>query len=169
MYNQILTHPKIVTLTDLLPKLEYLKSNGKKIIFTNGCYDILHPGHLDLLTRAKTYGDILVLGLNSDNSVKQLGKDPDRPFNSFHIRAFVLAHLELIDFIIGFEEDTPLRLIEAIHPDVLVKGGDWCVEQIVGKEYVERNNGLVLSLPFLEGYSTSGLVQKIRNKKFSST
>lgn len=169
MYEQTLAHPKITTLVELLPKLKCFKRKNKKIIFTNGCYDILHPGHLDLLTRAKTYGDILVLGLNSDNSIKQLGKDPDRPLNPFHIRAFVLAHLELIDFIIGFEEPTPLKLIEAIQPDVLVKGGDWCTEQIIGRECVEFNNGLVLSLPFLEGHSTSGLIQKIRKAKSNST
>lgn len=162
MTGQQLQHTKIVHLQELLTHVNKLKDDGKKIIFTNGCYDILHPGHVDLLARAKTYGDILIVGLNSDDSVKRLGKDPDRPLNPFHIRAFILAHLESINFIVGFDEDTPLKLIEAICPDVLIKGGDWDIEQIIGKECVELNNGLVLSLPLLDGYSTTGLLQKIR-------
>ena len=149
-------------LPDLLNKLEALKKAGKRIVFTNGCYDILHPGHVDLLERAKALGDALVLGLNSDASVKRQGKGDDRPVNPYPVRAFVLAHLESVDFVVPFDEDTPAALIEAVQPDVLVKGGDWPVERIVGRETVQARGGEVVSLPLIEGYSTTALIEKIR-------
>lgn len=158
----ILRHPGMVDLPDLLNKLEELKKAGKRIVFTNGCYDILHPGHVDLLERAKALGDALVLGLNSDASVKRQGKGDDRPVNPYPVRAFVLAHLESVDFVVPFEEDTPAKLIEAVRPDVLVKGGDWPIERIVGRETVQARGGDVVSLPLIEGYSTTALIEKIR-------
>lgn len=158
----ILRHPGMVDLPDLLNKLEELRKSGKRIVFTNGCYDILHPGHVDLLERAKALGDALVLGLNSDASVKRQGKGDDRPVNPYPVRAFVLAHLESVDFVVPFEEDTPAKLIEAVRPDVLVKGGDWPIERIVGRETVQARGGDVVSLPLIEGYSTTALIEKIR-------
>lgn len=157
-----LFHPNILTLADLEKRLLEWRSLGKKIVFTNGCYDILHPGHVDLLARAKALGDILVLGLNSDASVRRQGKGDDRPINPFEVRAFVLAHLASIDAVVCFEEDTPLRLIEKIQPDVLVKGGDWSIDHIVGRNIVEKKGGKVISLPLLEGFSTTKLLEHIR-------
>jgi rfaE bifunctional protein nucleotidyltransferase chain/domain len=159
----VLPHnPKILTLPELVPLLESARKGGKRTVFTNGCYDLLHPGHVDLLARCKALGDILVLGLNSDASVRRQGKTPARPVIPFAERAFVLAHLASVDHITGFEEDTPLRLIEILKPDVLVKGGDWPPERIVGREAVEHSGGLVLSLPLLPGYSTTQLLDRIK-------
>lgn len=140
--------------TDFMP--------GHTIVFTNGCFDILHPGHVDLLTRARALGDSLVLGLNSDESVKMLGKGDDRPLNSQEERAFVLAGLSCVDQIVIFHESTPLELIKAVRPQVLVKGGDWTPDKIVGREVVEKAGGEVISLPLLKGYSTTGFLEKIR-------
>ena len=148
---------------DLEARLAGLRDAGSKIVFTNGCYDILHPGHVDLLARAGALGDILVLGLNSDDSVRRLEKGLDRPLNPFAARAFVAAHLTSVDFVTIFNEDTPLALIERIRPDVLVKGGDWPIEAIVGGDAVKAWGGRVFSLPLLEGWSTTGLVERIRN------
>jgi rfaE bifunctional protein nucleotidyltransferase chain/domain len=153
---------KILTLAELFPILEVSRRSKKNIVFTNGCYDLLHPGHVDLLARCRALGDILVLGLNSDASVQRQGKQPPRPVTPFADRAFVLAHLASVDYVLGFEEDTPIKLIEAIKPQVLVKGGDWAVEHIVGREAVEKNGGKVFSLPLLPGYSTTGLLEKIK-------
>lgn len=158
----MLKHPGMVDMPELLEKLDALRGEGKKIVFTNGCYDILHPGHVDLLERCKAQGDVLVLGLNSDESVKRQGKGDDRPVNPYPVRAFVLAHLESVDFVVRFDEDTPAKLIEAVQPDVLVKGGDWSVNRIVGRETVQRRGGEVISLPLLQGYSTTALIEKIR-------
>ena len=165
----MLKHPGMADMPELLEKLDDLRKEGKKIVFTNGCYDILHPGHVDLLERCKAQGDVLVLGLNSDESVKRQGKGAlpickgdDRPVNPYPVRAFVLAHLESVDFVVRFDEDTPAKLIEAVQPDVLVKGGDWSVDRIVGRESVQRRGGEVISLPLLQGYSTTALIEKIR-------
>jgi len=157
-----LAHPNILDPDALLQKLEPLRAAGKKIVFTNGCFDIVHPGHVDLLKRAKAEGDVLVLGLNSDASVRRLGKGTDRPFNPYEARAFVLAHLRSVDFVTGFDEDTPLALITAVRPDVLVKGGDWPAESIVGNELITASGGRVLSLPLIDGFSTTGLAERIR-------
>ncbi len=158
-----LSHPAVITLDRLLPELAQARAGGKTIVFTNGCYDILHPGHVDLLRRAAAEGDILVLGLNSDSSVRRQNKGADRPINTFAVRAFVLAHLASVRYVVEFDEDTPGRLIAAIEPDVLIKGGDWPARSIVGRETVEARGGRVLSLPLLEGYSTTALVEKIRS------
>lgn len=157
-----LRHPGMTDLPGLLEKLDALRKAGRRIVFTNGCYDILHPGHVDLLARARALGDVLVLGLNSDASVRRQGKGDDRPVNPYPVRAFVLAHLASVDFVVPFDEDTPAKLIEAVRPDVLVKGGDWPVERIVGRESVQAAGGEVVSLPLIEGYSTTALIEKIR-------
>lgn len=146
--------------TFLKRKAEFLP--GHRLVFTNGCYDVLHPGHVDLLTRARALGDSLILGLNSDESVKMLGKGDDRPLNNQEERAFVLAGLTCVDYIVIFHESTPLELIKAVRPQVLVKGGDWPVDQIVGNDVVSKAGGEVLSLPLLEGYSTTGFLEKVR-------
>lgn len=133
---------------------------GTKIVFTNGCFDILHPGHLTYLNTAKGLGDILVIGLNSDSSVKRI-KGPQRPINVQADRAKMLSGLWSVNFVIIFSEDTPRRLIEQIKPDILVKGGDWPIEKIVGHEFVQSYGGKVYSIPLQPGYSTSKLIKKI--------
>lgn len=138
-------------------------AQGRRVVFTNGCFDLLHPGHVDLLARCREQGDILVLGLNSDASVRRQGKGADRPVNPFAVRAYVLAHLASVDYVVEFDEDTPLALITTLQPDVLIKGGDWAVDAIVGKDVVEAKGGTVLSLPLLEGFSTTGLLKTIRS------
>lgn len=164
----MLTHPKMCDRETAKKRILALKEQGKKIVFTNGCFDILHAGHVDLLQRAKELGDILVLGLNSDESVKNQGKGDDRPFNACDARAFVLAHLESVDIVVPFSEDTPVKLIEDFVPDILVKGGDWDIEKIVGKDIVQKNGGKVFSLPLIQGYSTTGLADRIaRTHKIS--
>ena len=132
-----------------------LKSEGKKIVFTNGCFDLLHIGHIRNLKEAKKLGDILIVGLNSDASVRRL--KPQRPINEESQRAEVLASLEMVDFVTLFSEDTPYELIKSLRPDVLVKGGDWKKEDIVGSDIVAE----VHSLPFVPGVSTSAIIEKI--------
>lgn len=143
-------------------ELEKIKEAGKKVVFTNGCFDILHKGHVTYLNEAKSCGDILVVGLNSDASVKRL-KGETRPVNNELDRKFVLENLKAIDFVFIFEEDTPLNLIKEVSPDVLVKGGDWKVEQIVGSDFVIANGGEVRSLNFVNGYSTTNIIHKINS------
>ncbi len=135
-----------------------------RLVFTNGCFDILHPGHLDLLCRARDLGDALILGLNSDASVRSLNKSPDRPVNPMAQRAFVLAGLSCLDYVVPFAQSTPLELITAIEPEVLVKGGDWDVSRIVGREAVEARGGVVRSLPLVPGFSTTSLIARIRQE-----
>lgn len=137
------------------------KRRGERIVFTNGCFDILHTGHLSYLREAKKQGDVLVIGLNSDHSVKRL-KGEGRPVNRLEDREMMLSAFSFVDYVIPFEEDTPIGLIDAIMPDVLVKGGDYIPENIVGAETVIRNGGEVKVLPFIEGHSTSGIIKKIQ-------
>lgn len=159
----MLRHPNVVMdWAELDARLAALRGQGRSIVFTNGCYDILHPGHVDLLARARALGGALVLGLNTDASVRRLEKGAERPLNTLAARAFVAAHLASVDLVTSFDEDTPQRLIECVRPDVLVKGGDWPVERIVGADFVVAQGGRVLSLPLVEGYSTTGLVERIR-------
>ncbi len=133
---------------------------GRKVVFTNGCFDILHAGHVSYLNEAKSLGDILVVGLNSDASVKRL-KGEQRPINSEKERAFLLENLKAVDFVFIFTEDTPLELIKAVSPNVLVKGGDWKPEQIVGSDVVLSSGGEVKSLTFVDGFSTTDTIEKI--------
>ncbi len=157
----MLHHKKMLNLPALLKQVEKDRKNGKKIVFTNGCFDILHAGHADLLKRAKELGDVLVLALNTDASVKRQGKGDERPINPYEARAFLLSHLESVDYVVPFDDDTPYELIKLILPDVLVKGGDWEIKKIVGHDIIEENNGKVFSLPLIEGYSTTNIVKKI--------
>ena len=137
---------------------------GKKVVFTNGCFDILHRGHVSYLNEAKSLGDILVIGINTDKSVKRL-KGEDRPVNSEADRAFMLLNLKAVDYVFFFEEnDNPYELIKKIQPDILVKGGDWPVEQIIGHDIVLSNGGEVKSLRFEDGYSTTGLINKVQGR-----
>lgn len=149
----------------MFPTFEDLESQrkNKKIVFTNGCFDILHVGHLRYLMSAKKLGDILVIGLNSDASVKRV-KGPTRPVCSQAERTEMLLGLKAVDYVFLFEEDTPLNLIQKIKPDILCKGGDWKKEQIVGSDFVESYGGEVLSLNFEDGHSTTGIIEKILNK-----
>lgn len=152
---------KIALKESALHAISAQKAKGKKIVFTNGCFDIVHPGHVDYLTQARDLGDVLVLGLNTDNSVKRLNKAPNRPINNEQARAIVLAGLACVDHIILFDEETPYELIKFLQPDVLVKGDDYEVEKIVGYDIVIAGGGKVVTIPFLEGYSTTKLIQKI--------
>ena len=133
-----------------------------KTVFTNGCFDILHIGHVHYLNEAKSLGDKLVVGLNSDSSVKRL-KGDERPINHELDRKFVLENLKAVDEVIIFDDDTPIELIKKINPDILGKGGDWPIEKIVGHEHVLANGGLVKSLSFKDGYSTTSTLEKIKN------
>ncbi|EQC44858.1 bifunctional protein RfaE, domain II [Bacteriovorax sp. BSW11_IV] len=143
---------------------EFLEKNkGKKVVFTNGCFDILHSGHVLYLNEAKKQGDVLFLGLNSDNSVRRL-KGENRPINKEEDRKYVLENLKAVDFVEIFEEDTPYNLINDVQPDVLVKGGDWAVESIVGHDIVLAKGGEVKSLIFKDGYSTSGIIKSVQGK-----
>lgn len=137
------------------------KNKDKKIVFTNGCFDILHRGHVAYMNEAKSCGDVLLLGLNSDESVKRL-KGPTRPVNNEEDRKFVLENLKAIDFVEIFTEDTPLNLIKEVMPKVLVKGGDWSVDQIIGSKEVIEGGGEVFSLNFVDGFSTTGIIEKIQ-------
>lgn len=133
---------------------------GHKVVFTNGCFDILHAGHAQYLAKAKALGDVLIIGLNADASVRRL-KGEKRPVNSEEDRAYVLKALRAVDAVVVFEEDTPAELIAELIPDVLVKGGDWAIDKIVGRDIVEANGGTVQTISFLEGRSTTGTIEKI--------
>lgn len=151
----------ITTAEDFKSIRAKIKSENKKLVFTNGCFDILHKGHITYLNEAKKLGDVLVVGVNSDASVKKL-KGDERPVTNEQDRMFALDNLKAVDYVILFKEDTPYNLIKAIEPDVLVKGGDWKVEDIVGSDVVLANGGEVKSLNFVNGYSTSSILEKIR-------
>lgn len=148
---------------ELRALINYYRFREQGVVFTNGCFDLLHPGHVDLLLRAAELGDVLVVGLNSDASVQRL-KGPHRPLMDESGRAAMLAALRCVDHVVCFGEDTPARLIEHIGPDVLVKGADYDPGDIAGADFVRKAGGQVLSLPLLEGYSTSLLVEKIKKK-----
>lgn len=152
---------KIFTLTSIILQLNRWRLLGKKIVFTNGVFDILHQGHIASLSEAASYGHILIVGVNADASVKRL-KGETRPINSEQSRALLIASLVMIDAVLIFEEDTPLHLITNILPDVLVKGGDYTVEQIVGAKEVIANGGEVKIAPIVEGFSTTRIIEKMR-------
>lgn len=153
---------KIKTKEEISEISKRLKSNEKIIVFTNGCFDILHSGHITYLYEAKKLGDILIVGLNSDSSIKRI-KGEKRPILCEEERAYNLSALEMVDFIVIFDEDTPYELIKAIKPDILVKGGDWDIKKIVGKDIVESYGGKVISIPFVDGKSTTNIIQRILN------
>ena len=147
----------------LLEERERLRREGKRVVFTNGCFDLLHPGHVRYLREARSLGDLLVVALNSDASVRVL-KGAGRPILTQDERAEVMAALEVVDYVTIFDEETPRELIARLLPDVLVKGGDWSIETIVGCEEVAAAGGQVLSLPYLQGSSTSEIIERIRRR-----
>jgi D-beta-D-heptose 7-phosphate kinase/D-beta-D-heptose 1-phosphate adenosyltransferase len=151
---------KIKKREELLGIIKDLKAKGKRIIFTNGCFDLLHVGHIRYLEKAKTLGDILIVGVNSDASVQKL-KGPKRPVLPAEERTEILSGLGCVDYITIFDELDPLTLITSLKPNVLVKGGDWTKEQTIGKEVVERSGGEVVIIPFVKGASTSNLIETI--------
>lgn len=154
---------KVVTKAELVPLLERARREKQRIVFTNGCFDLMHIGHTRYLQAAKALGDILVVGVNSDASVKSLKKAPDRPIVAEAQRAEVVAALGCVDYVVMFPEPDPLNLITALQPDVLVKGGDWPIDQIIGREVVERRGGTVKTIPLVPGMSTTALIQRIRS------
>jgi rfaE bifunctional protein nucleotidyltransferase chain/domain len=156
---------KIKERSDLPKLLAYWRFHNHKIVFTNGCFDIIHPGHVDYLSRAADLGDVLIVGLNSDNSVRGLGKGDSRPIQDQDSRAFIMAALQFVSVVMIFDEPTPLELIKLIEPDVLVKGGDWEIDQIVGADIVLKKGGEVKSLDFIPGFSTTSIEQKILKGK----
>ena len=150
-------------LKDNIEIINRIKADRKKIVFTNGCFDLLHVGHIRYLAQAKRVGDFLIIGLNSDSSVKKL-KGKDRPINSFEDRATLLSAIESVDLVIMFEEQTPENLIKDIVPDILVKGGDYNIEDIVGYQTVMQNGGQVKTLSFYDGYSSTNYINKIKKR-----
>lgn len=152
---------KIYDWPGIQQQVEEWREAGQQLVFTNGCFDLLHFGHIHYLTAARALGNRLIVGLNSDASIQRL-KGPHRPIKEQRSRLYVLAALACVDAVVPFEEDTPLELIQLIQPDLLVKGGDWQPHQIVGSDIVLERGGKVLSLPYVEGYSTTALEQKIR-------
>ncbi len=152
---------KIKTVAEAKALISVWNVTGKTFSFTNGCFDILHPGHLFSLAQAAKEADYLIVGLNSDQSVQRL-KGPTRPINNTHSRAIVLANLMVVDLVVIFEEDTPLELIQSLLPDVMVKGGDYTIEQIVGAKEVIAAGGKVIINPTIEGFSTTNLIEKIK-------
>lgn len=137
-----------------------LKAEGKKVVFTNGVFDLIHSGHVDYLSKAKKLGEVLIVGLNSDESVKRI-KGERRPILKQEERAFILSNFKPVDYVVLFDEDTPEKLISEIIPDILVKGADWAVEKIVGKEIVEKNGGKVVNIEFVNNQSTSKIIDLI--------
>ncbi|MDQ6959020.1 MAG: D-glycero-beta-D-manno-heptose 1-phosphate adenylyltransferase [Mariprofundaceae bacterium] len=142
-------------------KLEEWRSQGKRIVFTNGCFDLLHPGHIDYLQKARALGDVLIVGLNDDDSIRRL-KGATRPINPLPDRAIMLTALKSVDMVVPFPEDTPLDLIKSLIPDMLVKGGDYEPDSIVGAKEVRENGGKVIVIPFVNGHSSSTLIARIR-------
>lgn len=153
---------KIVSLPDLKVLVDTWKENGNKIVFTNGCFDLLHAGHISYLSEAAALGDKLVVGLNSDYSVQKI-KGPERPINNENTRSLLLGSMFFIDAVVVFNEDTPLDLIQTVVPDVLVKGGDYKIENIVGAKETIAHGGKVEVLTFLPGYSSTSIIEKIKN------
>jgi rfaE bifunctional protein nucleotidyltransferase chain/domain len=151
---------KIKSTEELIPLLAILRATGQKIVFTNGCFDLIHTGHVRYLAKAKSFGNILIVAVNGDSSVRAL-KGEKRPINNEADRMETLAALEAVDFVVLFHEPDPARIISELQPDVLVKGGDWPIEKIVGRDTVEARGGKVISVGYIEGASTTGIIEKI--------
>ena len=154
-------NPEILSLNEAILRFGPGKRNGRRVVFTNGCFDLLHPGHIGSLEQARALGDVLIVGLNSDASVRQL-KGAGRPILLERERAEILASLECVDAVVIFDALTPREVIARLLPDILVKGGDWASDQIVGREEVEAAGGSVVSIPVVAGYSTTEILRKIR-------
>ena len=159
---------RVLTLDEAILQFGREKRNGKRVVFTNGCFDLLHPGHIQSFQRARALGDILIVGVNGDASVRAL-KGPGRPVIPEKERAEILAALECVDAVIIFQEETPREVIARLLPDVLVKGGDWPADQIVGREEVEATGGRVVLAPVIPGYSTTAILRKIRETGSSTS
>ena len=153
---------KIMTIEQAKAFMQACKITGKTVAFTNGCFDLIHPGHIDYLRKAKACGDILIIGLNSDASIQRL-KGKERPINDFYFRSSILAALEFVDYIVKFEDDTPLFLIKQILPNILIKGSDYTIDRIVGAKEVLEKGGEVKTIDFLEGFSSTLIINKIKN------
>ena len=153
---------KIVSQDELIQMTAREKSRGHRVVFTNGCFDLLHPGHVRCLAEARALGDVLVVAVNSDRSVRG-NKGPERPLVSEQDRAEVIAALACVDYVTIFDEPTPRELISRVLPSILVKGADWALDQVAGREEVEAAGGRVMSIPLAQGYSTTNIVQRIRN------
>lgn len=153
-------HPAVLSLDDIILRFGREKRNGKRVVFTNGCFDLLHPGHIRILESARALGDVLIVGVNCDATVKQL-KGSGRPVCPAQERAEILASLESVDAVVIFDEPTPQRVIAALLPDILIKGSDWAADQIVGREEVEAAGGKVVRAEVVEGYSTTEILKKI--------
>ncbi len=154
---------ELKTLEEIKSIRKKLKAENKKVVFTNGCFDLIHAGHVDYLSKAKALGDILIVGLNSDSSIKNI-KGDKRPILNQPERSFIISNLKPVDFVVIFDEDTPAKLIEEIIPDILVKGADWSIENIVGRNIVENNGGEVKTIEFINDQSTSKIIKSILNK-----
>lgn len=152
--NIALSHEKLLEIR------KQLKSEGKKVVFTNGCFDILHAGHVDYLAKARSMGDVLIVGLNSDASVRRI-KGELRPIVPQHERAFIIGNLKAVDFVTFFDEDTPAEIIDYLIPDMLVKGSDWNIDKIVGRETVEKNGGEVKTIDFVNSQSTTNIIKTV--------
>jgi rfaE bifunctional protein nucleotidyltransferase chain/domain len=161
-----LSHPSVLTLDEAILRFGREKRNGRRVVFTNGCFDILHPGHIKTLEHARELGDVLIVGINSDASVGQL--KPGRPLIPQDERAEILAALACVDAVVIFDEPTPREIVAALLPDVLVKGGDWADNNIIGREEVEAAGGRVVSVPVMPGYSTTEILRKIRDGAHSA-
>ena len=151
---------KVHKLKDLIKIRKKLKSEGEKVIFTNGCFDILHSGHIHIFKEAKKWGDVLIVGVNDDSSVKKI-KGPFRPIFSLEDRMEILEAIEEIDYLVSFSEETPQKIIALLLPDVLVKGGDWKIGEIVGKKEVEKAGGKTVIVPYLKGHSSTEIIKRI--------
>lgn len=159
---------KFFTIVALSDTLRFQQQQGKKVVFTNGCFDLLHIGHVRYLQSARDLGDLLVVAVNSDESVRSLNKGPGRPLTPADQRIEMLVALTCVDYIVQFDESTPLKVIEILQPDVLVKGGDWAVDQIVGKDIVEKRGGTVTSIPLIPDISTSLIIERIQKMREAS-
>jgi len=153
-------HNKIKTVSEMRPLLDILRAAGKIIVFTNGCFDLIHTGHTRYLSKARSFGDLLIVAVNSDASVRMI-KGEKRPINPEADRMETLAALECVDYVILFPEPDPHRIIAELQPDVLVKGGDWPIEKIIGRDIVETRGGKVINVGYIEGASTTGIIEKI--------
>ena len=149
------------SLNQALQQIRQWRAEGKSIVFTNGCFDLLHPGHIDYLAKARALGDVLIIGLNDDNSIQRL-KGSTRPVNPLPVRTIMLAALKSVDLVVPFSEDTPLKLISALMPDILVKGGDYEADDIVGAREVREGGGTVIVMPFVDGHSSTSLIKRIQ-------
>jgi len=165
MKNYSIIGKKILGAKELSARLFLWRFQQKKIVFTNGCFDLLHLGHIDYLSKAKDCGDVLLVGVNTDHSVKMLGKGDNRPITDEKARATIIAALHFVDAVVLFDEETPYELIKTVQPDVLVKGSDYLPEDIVGYDIVKKKGGEVVTIDFLPGYSTTGTVKKIKEEK----